>query len=544
MSADISLNKGKLNDIPLKSEWMDPAPGQSASSLSASSLALPVFSKSPNTTTPHPSLSELLSENPILKKWKAFIKTELPLTTAENESERLQQLAANKIYLWFKKAKVQRKSRKSVAPLNQILSRSPQEVVENSVRTLQALCKSILAQKQRQEKNKHKKLQETIQSIKSTDLVEDGYGEFLFIRKDAAPVSLEEYEEVFPLFLEHHPILWARNPGSSGKRLSSLREKIEQVNPLFQAVFIPRVLYELRTIRLCMEEVLEQSSASSSSVSTTPAQLSLKTQIEELTKARAENPYTFSWKSSPSFIQLAFSINECWRKAFFSLCPGKASFSFGALQELAAEDLSFLEAVGKEDSPLAAKLSATSRKWFERFFSKKAFCFGSELGRKTVENALSLESIPGHVVLYRGSKFELDSPLDTSGGGVSVRSISYGAGLFSGWLNDTSATPWFYMNSINSSLTAQALLLDRDALKKDIFFIPSEHALTNIFGMGEYFHARTKVPVPSTFPLPILGVSGVRRYSSLSHHFLLSKLSLKSLLAQFKTLKELSFFLN
>lgn len=91
-------------------------------------------------------------------------------------------------------------------------------------------------------------------------------------------------------------------------------------------------------------------------------------------------------------------------------------------------------------------------------------------------------------------------------GGFGLYSISFGNSMFAGFLKDTSACTYYYLLCMHSaSQFGYSLFLDKkDYLMHvhsmyktfNLFYISPLASIAGIFGAGELFHSRTKVPLP------------------------------------------------
>jgi hypothetical protein len=88
--------------------------------------------------------------------------------------------------------------------------------------------------------------------------------------------------------------------------------------------------------------------------------------------------------------------------------------------------------------------------------------------------------------LYRGSKFKADSVIDND----APYSLSYATGIFAGCVYDSGAASFHHMRS--SKKDAYAIPLPFSQISESVFYIPPTNTICQLYGGGEFFHARTK----------------------------------------------------
>lgn len=85
--------------------------------------------------------------------------------------------------------------------------------------------------------------------------------------------------------------------------------------------------------------------------------------------------------------------------------------------------------------------------------------------------------------IYRGAQIKMDSNLG--------HSLSYGTSLFAGIMFDVNATAYHFMRKAANA--AFAVQIPFEKIKESPFYVPLTHPICQIFGIGELFHARSKV---------------------------------------------------
>jgi hypothetical protein len=134
------------------------------------------------------------------------------------------------------------------------------ETREESAKTLQAFCRSVIAQNElRIKQNFH---HERAQLQDNTEVL-DGHGEMIVTKKlgtTFAQVDLETYKKVLKLFHQSHPVKWFQEQEKPQwpLRAEKLRAAVKELDPSLELTFIPRILYELTYIRESIHEDLKK----------------------------------------------------------------------------------------------------------------------------------------------------------------------------------------------------------------------------------------------------------------------------------------------
>lgn len=322
-------------------------------------------------------------------------------------------------------------------------------------------------------------------ALSPESMVKGGYGEYLIFRKDGA-LSKETYALCCPILLQ------ARQIPSEKEKRTYLKREFRQIDQEIGFVFIPRTLYELFFIEKCVKETLRKreicngENQSGSKCWHGPAIRDFGDDLE------------------PRIIDLTYQLNISICKQIQSMTNG---LSFRSIHLIAQEKLNFLENCHEySESSLSKNLleyTDCTRELTNNIVSESSWGAAKPVGIKTEEmkqialNAIALECsslAQGNWVLYRGSKLNNDSPLeyDQNGEVSFVQSLSFGTSLFAGSMYDPGAAAFHYMR--NQDNDAIAILVPKHEASSSPFAIPSAHPLSQMFGNGERWHARTKAP--------------------------------------------------
>lgn len=115
----------------------------------------------------------------------------------------------------------------------------------------------------------------------------------------------------------------------------------------------------------------------------------------------------------------------------------------------------------------------------------------SQSDAQILMNALAVEcseAAKTSFLLYRGASGN-DSIVNSRNDNESYR-LSYGTGLYSGCVYDSTATAFYYMRKEDSKAFVIPVPFER--LNTSVFYIPTTNAMTQLLGTGEHFHAVTK----------------------------------------------------
>lgn len=121
-------------------------------------------------------------------------------------------------------------------------------------------------------------------------------------------------------------------------------------------------------------------------------------------------------------------------------------------------------------------------------------------GRAMIKRAIEIDHMAYHAhkyPLYRAAEI-VDVANDINSRGSRWYSLSFGSSLLGGYFNDHSACTFRIIMDNFDDLVAYVLYLDKksyvDGALKNMFFIPPLIALIDLYGEGEFFHTRAKVP--------------------------------------------------
>ncbi len=390
--------------------------------------------------------------------------------------------------------------------------------------------------------------------ISSSDFVRDGYGELIAFRTNnegvlKEPLDFAIYEKAYSIFRACKPL-----DDAHAKELF-LEKELHSIDPSLKWAFIPRALYELFCIEQCIEEeidnwemfedvesLLEEYEEDGALYLSCPHQIAA---CKEQSALQGIDPFLKMEKATEE--------NWCWHQCEFKdwgndghplvkriahhvndllvdhLPEGHEQFlRFEEITALARAKLAFLKSMTSfASSDLSKRISQIPLlpKSLSKVFHNveravlKPLGINDEGMERIVMNAIALEcsaQAGGHEILYRGAKLRLDNPwIEVSGKKVSY-SLSFGTGIYSGAKNDPGATPFHYMR--DASNEAFALLIPKKEIKESPFSIPETHAVSQFFGVGEKFHARTKAwTVGQDFKAKLKWHAGMNSYDKIEN---------------------------
>lgn len=485
-------------------------------------------------STPNPDLSPIK-----IKEWfPLVIQPSSTKKKAFRAYKELINLAATKIQTWFKQRKLLHEQNKRSQAVAKALMDKPFQEIYLATKTLQAFFKTHLIRKALTEsRQKAAQTLEAARSLKDDSLIEDGYGEFMIVQKTddgfASP-TFEMYQQALPILQKHRSVSWVYDltHESFDDRLSSLKQELQTVTPSLEVSFIPRVLCELTFVQALIEETIDEINHTSSGSSLNPEDFPITTALKALEKEKAAGDFS---AESIHFVKIAYQINTLFQIYLNECLYPQVNLTYGQMKTLIKQRCDFFIDLAKPTSLSTRILERTDIEALYKFKNKGDYAFDFPNATPLVETALSLECLPGHIVLYRGSLFDFDFPVRDN----AIHSLSYGAGLFSGCIYDPGATAWAYMrdNSLSSSdsqWNKHCLILDFKTLRSGVFSIPNEPALFNILNEGEFFHPRTTIPLKNS--RSISGISSFTDSDTLPHT-LQSPLEEAALIRKFQVIK-------
>lgn len=409
----------------------------------------------------------------------------------------------------------------------------------------------------------------------SPDKITMGQGEYIVFHKSPSgekhPLSPETFEEVYKVLLRYSPAALA-NSGSENaneecaNRYELIKENLKALDPTLEAIFVPRTLYELVFIRQCIQEDLKHENICPE-LALGPRMTSLQTFNNNeteyqnfLNRQQANRLKRQCWhlcyfadrgdNEHPGVKNVAYRLNNLMFEAFNPSSEGLTHQEFSAFAEkeigfLKTHYKNGLEAMAKRDKGEEVKIiwdirspGPTTNFGFETTYGHiKPMGIRHETDAQIIRDAIALEcsKIAQHsLLLYRGADFQKDS-ISSWSNKDRPYSLSYGSSLFAGCLYDGGATAFYYMRN---GKNAYAIAVPFDQLTNSPFFVPTTHIVSQLFGDGEIFHARTKGW--KGFNIKNIGGMNIGANGHIRDH-LQSNLSKEELSAQFKRYKDKAF---
>lgn len=341
------------------------------------------------------------------------------------------------------------------------------------------------------------------ENIDPNSLIERGYGEFLIYKAESditKPSLLDQktYQLCYQVFILSKQIT------VENEKIEFVKRNLTEIDPIIKITFIPRTLYELCFIQKCLKESLR-----------------LEGVCKNCKFKRIDRPESKCWHGAyfqdfgdnldEVIVDLAYRLNNSIVRNLKAHGP----LTYNQITSIANEKLAFLKACHQDsNSDIYNKLSkivtaSTSCGITENMIDEYHGGFCKPLGIKTekmkeiVLNAIALECSKianCKLIIYRGSIVVDDRPLEYNEKNEvrSVQSLSYGTGLFSGSMYDPGATAFYYIRKEEKD--ASAILIPQEEAASSPFAIPTTHPLCQMFGRGEKFHARSRVPTNGVNP--------------------------------------------
>lgn len=407
------------------------------------------------------------------------------------------------------------------------------------------------------------------------DKITQGQGEYVFFHQmpngEKRELSNETYEQAYKILNQYSPgAIVNRGSEETKNRFAIIKEKIKQIDPSIETVFIPRTLYELVFIRKCIEEDLKNKSICHS-LDKTEQEFMINEEKsigrhlskEERTKLREE-------------IETERINRDCWHLAYFkdagdndhagvrnvayrlnqvivkTFSPSREGFTHRELSAFAEREIEYLRNYHQRCTDIVNGISSaeeisssstpgpTTSFGYESSYKSSAMGLRDDSDAQIVRNALAIEcdKIAEHsFILYRGGNYQHESCCCNSNKSMPY-SLSFGTSLFAGCIFDGGATAFHFMQKQKD---AYAIAIPHDQLNDSPFYIPTTHTITQLFGSGEIFHARTKAWAGHN--INVLPGMNCGENNKLRDH-LQSKLEQDKLISQFQKYKDSAILLK
>lgn len=342
--------------------------------------------------------------------------------------------------------------------------------------------------------------------------INKGQGEYIAFRiHNGTRVALteEEYEKIYQVLDSWSPAAIVNREGERAKELCErrdeiIRAKVKEIDPEFEVSFIPRTLYELLFIRKCIREDVKKGMNC----------LALDWRKER----RKPRPNEKCWhlcyfdnagdNQNGTLKNTAYRLNQLMVKTFKPIAQG---FTFDEIRGFGEKEVVFLRNHYGSKCPTDCSWPGPTTNFNTESTRGTIQPMGiaSELQAQIVMNALTLdcsELAQKEFILYRGAQFSRDQVISSAdfvksrhlapnlatGEKEVPYSLSYGTGVFAGCVYDGGATAFYFMRK---EPDAFALSVPFEQLNSSIFYIPSTNTLSQLYGHGELFHARSKAPL-------------------------------------------------
>lgn len=335
--------------------------------------------------------------------------------------------------------------------------------------------------------------------------VHNGYGEFVPYRQVngvKTPLSKVEFNKAYSII---DKFTYSKLKANEYEDRYSKILKCIQDNVSFDCnvAFIPRTLCELILVRKCLEE----ENKGGCGVRNLNREILKNGSSVEIT----DDEIVFALSSvSKSRVKQAIKAKKCWHRCYFddqgdNNHPDVIKIAYKLHKEILKNQI-----VHQAKSITLDVLKKYAEQELQQVRSFK-WIVESDQHDQLILKCIAVECSPlSHysVLLYRGGEFDKDNCDKTD----KPHSLSYGTGLFSGYLYESGefgsgAMPFTYMRTKD----AYILPIPIDDFKSSIFHIPSTNTFCQFAGYGEFFHARSKIWSGGE------GISGVSGMESSRH---------------------------
>lgn len=401
----------------------------------------------------------------------------------------------------------------------------------------------------------------------SSDKITVGQGEYIIFHKNPdgtkTPVSEEIYTKAYEVLQRYSAVALAKDGSETAinecaNRDVLIKEKLKEIDPTLEAIFIPRTLYELVFIRKCINEdkkngrichrsdtnYHDQTSKSFSDQSSYEAYVAKDTKDLKERKCWHLGYFIDEGNNNNDKVKnVAYRLNKT---IFKKLNPDSTGLTFQEILTHAQNEIDYLKKYHENKEQQNNEICNVSTLGISKNFYYETYTplwypmgIRHDDDAQIIKNALALEcsTMARHALfLYRGAIFKIDSVLNRKNKSGAY-SLSYGTSLFAGNVYDGGGTAFPYMR--NDVLDAYAIPVPFNKLKNSLFFVSSDNTVSQLYGGGESFHARTKVWKGFT---SLGGINFGVNHDKIDH--LKSDLNKDEVLSQFNDFKNSAFLLK
>lgn len=350
--------------------------------------------------------------------------------------------------------------------------------------------------------------------------ITSGQGEYLLFRKssEGIPINVDQatYESAYQIFDHYSPgVIIQRHSDPAmikqecSNRFSLIQSKIKELSPDLNVSFVPTTLLHMVILRKCIKEDVKAVTICPR-LSPSAHQPRRKERTNKILEGKK------CWhlccfpdagdNHHPGVKELAYRFNKIMIK---KIPAGQSGFTHENLQALMKEEITFfkkhfesgdqlLREISKNDENEDRDCSYSSYPGPTANFASskdynviKAMAISDKFSEDILMAALDLEcseSAKNGFILLRGVKPRKDSVVHRTIP-EKAHSLSLGTSMLAGGVFDGDATALYYMKR---NKNGYAILIEFDQVKNSFVYIPHTNSIVQLFGVGEYFHARTK----------------------------------------------------
>lgn len=312
--------------------------------------------------------------------------------------------------------------------------------------------------------------------------ITDGYGEFVVSSINGKDVDQKTFEAANSIFMKYRDV---------ENRVNLINHEVRLIDPNLQVTFIPRTLYELFFMKNIIESDTEEANINKEAESAAENEhiyinkhVLGSTGYFEINQKKLENSGL-----NEEISGLSFKVNN--------LIVSDLKYSGNIVSHLTFSEISnevdhkinyFLEKFnGGNNIPVSYKI--------KQALGKGGFLLKNPRELNIIRSMIALEcserSIHANVICRGAQDFLYDMTLSRNEKGeieVLKDSTSFGTSLFAGLVYDTNAMTFEHMRLQKDSY---AIVVSKSDAQSP-FYIPRDHAISQFFGKGEAFHARSK----------------------------------------------------
>ncbi len=335
----------------------------------------------------------------------------------------------------------------------------------------------------------HKKLIVILVLLFSSSIVQ---AETLFYKKDGALITPEEHKILYNIMLETQFPMSLEYGKYVDDEIKAMNEKIKAKLPNsgIEATFIPTTLYEMFCLNYLRDNFEQLKDATFGLMVGYAVK---KNELENITIAQPSEALKVIAFNTTAFRQANFNTHLMqWHLAINNFIVEQCKNNGISFPLSFEQAIRCIKKIDFWHGKILNNLRALPQDRFAIIKNERNILLPQDM-----ERAIAIEYQAYNTqqfVLYRGTTFFDDYRARMR---INNRSISFGSTLLGGILFDYTACAYYLMTKKNEKEFGYTLFINKKEYAQgtlaNMFFIPPLITLLSLCGLGEFFHARTKV---------------------------------------------------